>query len=41
MPRTKRTTKKSTTRKTKSTTKENSFFESVVKGGKNIFSPPK
>ena len=41
MPRTKRTIKKSTTRKKKSTTKDNPFFESVVRGGKNIFSPPK
>ena len=38
MPRAK---KKTTTRRKKSTTKDNSFFEAVVKGAKNIFSPPK
>ena len=38
MPRAK---KKTTTRRKKSTTKDNPFFEAVVKGAKNIFSPPK
>ena len=38
MPRAK---KKTTTRRKKSTTKDNLFFEAVVKGAKNIFSPPK
>tara|TARA_B100000029_G_scaffold235295_1_gene232421 strand:+ start:81 stop:233 length:153 start_codon:yes stop_codon:yes gene_type:complete len=38
MPRAKR---KTTTRRKKSTTKENTFFEKVVKGARNIFSPPK
>ena len=36
MPRAKR---KTTTPRKKSTTKDNPFFEAVVKGGKKIFSP--
>ena len=36
MPRAKR---KTTTRRKKSTTKDNPFFEAVVKCGKKIFSP--
>tara|TARA_Y100001963_G_scaffold64662_1_gene90081 strand:- start:69 stop:182 length:114 start_codon:yes stop_codon:yes gene_type:complete len=36
MPKTKR---KTTTRRKKSTTKDNSFLEAVVKGAKKIFSP--
>ena len=34
-----RAKRKTTTRSKQSTTKDNPFFEAVVKGGKKIFSP--
>ena len=39
MPRAKKATRKTTTHKKKTTTKDNTFFEAVVKGAKRIFSP--
>ncbi len=41
MPKPKKTTRKTTTRKTKTTTQDSGFLTRVVRGAKKIFSPPK